>query len=301
MPPCILHDQPYSLLTVIIRFHTITIRFTFIKFLREKLSNLILEEYNKHKHMYKYKAIERESGKMSGKILLIDDDKDITELMRIFLERDGYEVVEAYNGLEALKKLEHESFDLAVIDIMMPGMDGLTLVKEIRKTYIFPIILLTAKTSDVDKIVGLGFGADDYLSKPFNPLELTARVQAQLRRYFILGGAPQKADSNKLQLGPFVLDQTAGTFYKNNEEISLTATKYKILVYLMCHVGQVLTKGQIYENVWGDLVGIDSVGNTVITHISRLREKIEENPKQPEWLTTIRGLGYRLNTGDKNA
>jgi len=238
---------------------------------------------------------------MQGKILLIDDDKDITELMRIFLERDRYEVVEAYNGLEAIKKLEHESFDLAVIDIMMPGMDGLALVKEIRKTYNFPIVLLTAKTSDVDKIVGLGLGADDYLSKPFNPLELTARVQAQLRRYFILGGAPQKAESNKLQLGPFVLDQTAGTFYKKNEEISLTATEYKILVYLMCHAGQVLTKGQIYENVWGDLVGIDSVGNTVTTHISRLREKIEDSPKQPEWLTTIRGLGYRLNTGDKYA
>lgn len=238
---------------------------------------------------------------MSGKILLIDDDKDITELMRIFLERDGHEVVEAYNGLEAMKKLEHKSFDLAVIDIMMPEMDGLTLVKEIRKTYRFPIILLTAKTSDMDKIVGLGLGADDYLVKPFNPLELTARVHAQLRRYFILGGAPQKAASAKIQLGPFVLDQGAGAFFKKNEEINLTATEYKILVYLMCHAGQVLTKGQIYENVCGDLAGIDSVGNTVITHISRLREKIEDNPKQPEWLTTIRGLGYRLNTGENYA
>lgn len=236
---------------------------------------------------------------MSGKILLVDDDKDITELTRIFLERDGFEVTEAYNGLEAIKKLEHEAFDLAVVDIMMPEMDGLTLVKEIRKTHLFPIILLTAKTSDVDKIVGLGLGADDYLVKPFNPLELTARVHAQLRRYFILGGAPQ--EPSKIQLGPFVLDQAAGTFLKRNEEINLTATEYKILVYLMCHAGQVLTKGQIYENVCGDLAGIDSVGNTVITHISRIREKIEDNPKQPEWLTTIRGLGYRLNTGDSHA
>ena len=238
---------------------------------------------------------------MSGKILLIDDDKDITELMRIFLERDGYGVVEAYNGLEAMKKLGHESIDLAVIDIMMPGMDGLTLVKEIRKIYRFPIILLTAKTSDVDKIVGLGLGADDYLVKPLNPLELTARIHAQLRRYFILGGAPHEAASAKIQLGPFVLNQAAGKFLKNNEEINLTATEYKILVYLMCHVGQVLTKGQIYENVWGDPVGIDSVGNTVMTHISRLREKIEDNPKQPKWLTTIRGLGYRLNIGENHA
>lgn len=236
---------------------------------------------------------------MWGKILLVDDDKDITELTRIFLERDGYEVAEAYNGLEAMKKLEQESFDLTVIDIMMPEMDGLTLVKEIRKAHLFPIILLTAKASDVDKIVGLGLGADDYLAKPFNPLELTARVHAQLRRYFTLGGAPQEAA--KIQFGPFVLDQAAGTFFKNSEEVSLTATEYKILIYLMCHAGLVLTKGQIYENVCGDLAGIDSVGNTVITHISRIREKIEDNPKQPEWLTTIRGLGYRFNTGDNYA
>lgn len=238
---------------------------------------------------------------MSGNILLVDDDRDITELMRIFLERDGYTVAEAYNGFEAMKKMEEESFDLAVIDIMMPGMDGLTLVKEARKMYLFPIILLTAKTSDVDKIIGLGLGADDYLTKPFNPLELTARVQAQLRRYFILGGAAQEAASSKIELGPFVLNQEAGTFFKRNEEINLTATEYKILVYLMCHVGQVLTKGQIYENVWGDLVDSDSVGNTVITHLSRLREKIEDNPKQPKWLTTIRGLGYRLDIGEHHA
>ncbi len=236
---------------------------------------------------------------MSGKILLIDDDKDITELMRIFLERDGHKVVEAYNGLEATKKLEHESFDLAVIDIMMPGMDGLTLVKDIRKRYRFPIILVTAKTADVDKIVGLGLGADDYLVKPFNPLELAARVHAQLR--FTLGGVPQALSASKIRLGPFVLDQAAGTFFKNNVEISLTATEYKILVYLMSHIGQVLTKGQIYENVWGDWTGDDTIGNTVITHISRLREKIEDSPRQPEWLTTIRGLGYRLNRGETHA
>ena len=237
---------------------------------------------------------------MRGKILLIDDDKDIIELMRIFLERDGHEIEEAYDGLEAAKKLECESFDLAVIDIMMPEMDGLTLVKEIRKKYQFPIILLTAKVSDTDKIIGLGLGADDYLVKPFNPLELTARVHAQLRRYFILGGAPQTA-SDEIRLGPFVLDQAAGAFYKNNEKINLTATEYKILIYFMCHPGQVLTKGQIYENVWADAIYNDSIENTVMTHISRLREKIEDNPKKPEWLTTIRGLGYRLNRGENNA
>ncbi|NLN64472.1 MAG: response regulator transcription factor [Clostridiaceae bacterium] len=231
---------------------------------------------------------------MGKRILIADDEKEIVEILKLYLENEGYEIVETYDGIDALEKLQTNEVDLAVVDIMMPGMDGFNLTKRIREIKNIPVIILSARSEDKDKILGLGLGADDYIIKPFNPLEVVARVNAQLRRFYTLNRDPEKeTQEDKLCVGPFTLNKRSCTFYKDETEIQLTSTEYKILMMLMEEPGRVFTKVQIYENVRGDY--FDGDDNTIMVHISKIREKIEDEPGAPKYLKTIRGIGYRFD------
>lgn len=231
---------------------------------------------------------------MGKRILIADDEKEIVEILKLYLENEGYEIVETYDGIDALEKLQTNEVDLAVVDIMMPGMDGFNLTKRIREIKNIPVIILSARSEDKDKILGLGLGADDYIIKPFNPLEVVARVNAQLRRFYTLNRDPEKeTQEDKLCVGPFTLNKRSCTFYKDETEIQLTSTEYKILMMLMEEPGRVFTKVQIYENVRGDY--FDGDDNTIMVHISKIREKIEDEPSAPKYLKTIRGIGYRFD------
>jgi DNA-binding response OmpR family regulator len=227
-------------------------------------------------------------------ILLADDEKEIVDLLTLYLENAGFSVIGAYNGKEALDLLtgKDTEIDAAVLDIMMPEMDGYTLVKKIRETSNIPIIFLSARSDDSGKILGLDIGADDYITKPFNPLEITARVQAQLRRYYRLN-TPAAAITNRISAGELVLDKESCSLAKNGQDIPLTAIEYKILCLLMENRGKVFTKSRIYEHVW-DGGFYESDDNTIMVHISKLRDKIEDDPRNPQYLKTIRGLGYRF-------
>lgn len=231
---------------------------------------------------------------MGKRILIADDEKEIVEILKLYLENEGHEIVETYDGIDALEKLQTNEVDLAVVDIMMPGMDGFNLTKRIREIKNIPVIILSARSEDKDKILGLGLGADDYIIKPFNPLEVVARVNAQLRRFYTLNRDPEKeTQEDKLCVGPFTLNKRSCTFYKDETEIQLTSTEYKILMMLMEEPGRVFTKVQIYENVRGDY--FDGDDNTIMVHISKIREKIEDEPGAPKYLKTIRGIGYRFD------
>ncbi|HEX2944662.1 MAG TPA: response regulator transcription factor [Clostridia bacterium] len=227
-------------------------------------------------------------------VLVADDEKEITEILRLYLENSGLDVIEVFNGIEALNaiKTDHRKIDLAIVDIMMPEMDGYTLVKKIRETHNIPIIILSARTDDSGKILGLDLGADDYITKPFNPLEVAARVQAHLRRFYRLNSA-ERLEENRISAGGLTLDKTSCKLNAEDREIVLTAVEYRIMQLLMEHPGRVFTKSQIYEHVWGNGF-YESDDNTVMVHISKLREKIEKDPREPVYLKTIRGLGYRF-------
>ncbi|PEQ57477.1 DNA-binding response regulator [Bacillus cereus] len=229
---------------------------------------------------------------MKKSILIVDDDKDIIDLLKLFLEMENFFVVEASNGEVALKCLEENHIDLAIVDIMMPKMDGYQLIKKIRETLQFPILILSAKSQEVDKIIGLGIGADDFITKPFSALEIIARVQAHLRRSYEFNDRAVEGKEKQIHMGDLVLDYHSCTLYKSNESISLSATEYKILTLFMEEPGRIFTKKQIFENVWSDYYCADD--NTIMVHISRLREKLEDSPKNPVYIKTIRGLGYRF-------
>ncbi|MBS4538396.1 response regulator transcription factor [Clostridium sp. D2Q-11] len=230
---------------------------------------------------------------MNEKILVADDEKEIVELLRLYLEKDGFTVIEANDGKEAWDKVKYEDISLAVIDIMMPEINGFELVKRIRAQYQIPIIILSAKNMDSDKILGLGLGADDYITKPFNPLEIIARVQAQLRRSYQFNETLKEIEyPSNICLGELKLDQSSCTLYKNKRVIDLTSTEYKIINYLLKTPGRVYTKKQIFEQIWGEY--FDGDDNTIMVHISKIREKIEDDPKHPIYLKTIRGLGYKF-------
>ncbi|EKS8378935.1 response regulator transcription factor [Bacillus cereus group sp. MYBK65-1] len=229
---------------------------------------------------------------MKKNILIVDDDKDIIDLLKLFLEMENFFVVEASNGEVALKCLEENHIDLAIVDIMMPKMDGYQLIKKIRETLQFPILILSAKSQEVDKIIGLGIGADDFITKPFSALEIIARVQAHLRRSYEFNDKAVKGKEKQIHMGDLVLDHHSCTLYKSSESISLSATEYKILTLFMEEPGRIFTKKQIFENVWSDYYCADD--NTIMVHISRLREKLEDSPKNPVYIKTIRGLGYRF-------
>ena len=221
-------------------------------------------------------------------ILVCDDDKLIVNSIALHLQKEGYKVVKAYSGLEVLDIIEKQEIHLILLDVMMPGLDGLSTTLRIRQEKNIPIIILSAKSEDTDKIAGLNFGADDYITKPFNTLELLARVKSQLRRYVTLGSLEQKAQM--LVTGGLSVDTQSGTVYLDGDIVRLTPTEYKILAYLMRNMGQVLSMHQIYENVWHDTPYAPE--NTVAVHIRRLREKIEINPKEPKYIKVAWGSGY---------
>ena len=223
-------------------------------------------------------------------VLVCDDDAAILESLRIYLSQEGYRGLGARDGLEALEQVQGEEIHCMVLDIMMPRLDGLKTTLKLREKYNFPIILLSAKSEDTDKIAGLGFGADDYVTKPFNPLELTARVKSQIRRYVRLGSLEVR--ENQLVTGGLVLDTDTKEVTVDGDPVRLTAREYKILEYLMHNIGRVLSSAQIYEAVWNEpAYGTEK---TVTVHIRNIREKIEINPKEPKYLKVVYGLGYKV-------
>ena len=224
------------------------------------------------------------------RVLIVDDNPEIREIIHILLSGEEYELDEAKNGDEALAKTEKDAFDLIILDIMMPNLDGLNATLKLREKHNIPIILLSAKSEDIDKIQGLSFGADDYVTKPFNPLELMARVKSQIRRYTSLGSMDKK--DGVIVNGGLVLDLTSRELSVDGEPIKLTATEYGIVEYMMKNMGRVLSTGQIYEAVWNE--PSYSVEKTVTVHIRRIREKIEINPKDPKYLKVVWGLGYKM-------
>ena len=224
-------------------------------------------------------------------ILLCDDEKDIVTALEIYLRNDDYKIFKAYNGADALKILTEEEIHLVLLDIMMPHMDGIAALTKLREFSNVPVILLTAKSEDIDKVLGLTVGADDYITKPFNPIELQARVKSQLRRYMQLGGG--KTQSDVYSVGGIVLNLITKEVTLDSDPIALTRIEYNILLFLMQHIGQSFTPREIYQNVWHDnAYGEES---TVAVHIRHLREKIEYNPAEPRYLKAVWGRGYKLD------
>ena len=227
-----------------------------------------------------------------AKILVCDDDKEIVEAIEIYLTQDGHQVLEAYDGIEAVEILKKESVDLLIMDIMMPRMDGIRATLKIREKHNIPIIILSAKSEDADKILGLNIGADDYITKPFNPLELVARVKSHLRRYMQLGSTAIKESEAIYTVGGLAINDDLKEVTVDGEPVKLTPIEYNILLMLVKHKGKVFSIDQIYENIWNEnAVGVD---NTVAVHIRHIREKIEINPKEPRYLKVVWGVGYKI-------
>ena len=225
-------------------------------------------------------------------ILVVDDDKEIVNAIEIYLKREGYNIIKAYNGEEALEQISKNEIHLIILDIMMPEKDGIETLEEIRKTKTIPVILLSAKSEDYDKISGLDTGADDYITKPFNPLELIARVRSNIRRYVDFGNISKKENRNILKTGQLEVDDETKKVTVDGKEIKLTATEYNILKFLLKNKGKVFSISQIYENVWNE----ESYGaeNIIAVHIRHIREKIEINPKEPKYFKVIWGIGYKI-------
>ena len=225
-------------------------------------------------------------------ILVCDDDRAIVDAIEIYLSQEGYTVVKAYDGLDALKKLQENEIQLVLMDVMMPGMDGIRTTMKIRETSSVPIIVLSAKSEDVDKILGLNIGADDYITKPFNPLELTARVKSLLRRYTQLGAIGENKPA-VFRIGGLVMDDERKEVTVDGEPVKLTPIEYRILLLLVQNPGKVFSITQIYERIWNEeALGGD---NTVAVHIRHIREKIEINPKEPRYLKVVWGVGYKID------
>ena len=225
-------------------------------------------------------------------ILVCDDDKEIVEAIEIYLTQEGYHVLKAYDGVEAIKILEEEDVNLLIIDVMMPRLDGIRATLKIREKNSIPIIILSAKSEDADKILGLNIGADDYVTKPFNPLELVARVKSQLRRYTQLGAKVETQDADVYTVGGLSINDVRKEVTVDGELVKLTPIEYNILLMLMKNQGRVFSINQIYEAIWNeDAIGAD---NTVAVHIRHIREKIEINPKEPRYLKVVWGVGYKI-------
>lgn len=228
---------------------------------------------------------------MNYKILIADDEPEIRDLLRLYLEKDGYEIYEAADGMEALALLKKENPDLAILDIMMPGQDGYRVLRNIRETSNIPVILLSARTGDSDKILGLDLGADDYITKPFVPLEAVARVHSNLRRFYDLGGGKNRsAEENILETRTLRLDLKSCLLYRKEEKIVLTSVEFRIMKLFMENPGKVFTKQQLFEEGWGEAYMLSD--NNVMVCISKLRSKLDHGGT--EYIRTIRGLGYRL-------
>lgn len=227
-----------------------------------------------------------------AKILVCDDDKDIVEAIDIYLTQEGYEVLKAYDGDEAIKVLKRNEVDLLIMDVMMPRLDGIRATLKIRENMSLPIIILSAKSEDADKILGLNIGADDYITKPFNPLELVARVKSQLRRYTQLGSTARSDNQSEFRTGGLVIRDDLKEVTVDGEKVKLTPIEYNILLLLVKNQGKVFSINQIYENIWNEeAIGAD---NTVAVHIRHIREKIEINPKEPRYLKVVWGVGYEV-------
>ena len=225
-------------------------------------------------------------------ILICDDDKEIVDAIEIYLKNEGYKVYKAYDGEEAIRILNAEDIQLLIMDVMMPKLDGIHATLKIREYSSIPIIMLSAKTEDTDKILGLNVGADDYVSKPFNPLELIARVKSNLRRYTKLGNMSAPEESNVYRIGGLCMDDDTKEVTVDGEPVRLTPIEYSILLLLVKNPGRVYSIDQIYENIWNEVaIGAD---NTVAVHIRHIREKIEINPKEPKYLKVVWGVGYKV-------
>lgn len=223
-------------------------------------------------------------------ILICDDERDIVSALEIYLRAEGYETAAAYNGREALDLLHRQEIHLVLLDIMMPELDGISALAKIRQESNVPVILLTAKSEDTDKVLGLNVGADDYVTKPFNPVELIARVRSQLRRYLQLGGGT--VQSGTIQLGTIELDDKRKAVTRDGEPVSLTPREYDILKFLLRHPGEVFSPGELYRRVWNEEpYGAES---TVAVHIRHLREKLEITPAQPRYIKAVWGQGYKI-------
>ena len=226
------------------------------------------------------------------KILVCDDDKEIVEAIEIYLTQEGYEVLKAYDGEEAIQTLKKEHVDLLIMDVMMPRLDGIRATLKIREENSLPIIILSAKSEDADKILGLNIGADDYVTKPFNPLELVARAKSQLRRYTQLGSTVQDEKKEVYEVGGLSINDELKEVTVDGESVRLTPIEYNILLLLVKNQGKVFSIDQIYDNIWNEeAIGAD---NTVAVHIRHIREKIEINPKEPRYLKVVWGVGYKI-------
>ena len=226
-----------------------------------------------------------------AEILVCDDDKEIVEAIEIYLTQEGHHILKAYDGEQAIRVLQNHPVDLLIIDVMMPKLDGIRATLKIREENALPIIILSAKSEDADKILGLNVGADDYVTKPFNPLELVARVKAQLRRYTQLGAMTEKKE-NIYETGGLMIDDDRKEVTVDGESVKLTPIEYRILLFLVQNQGRVFSINQIYENIWNEeAIAAD---NMVAVHIRHIREKIEINPKEPRYLKVVWGLGYKV-------
>jgi len=235
---------------------------------------------------------------MDKKILVVDDEKPIADILQFNLKKEGFEVVCAYDGNEALDKVEEIKPDLIILDIMLPQKDGIEVCREVRKKYEMPIIMLTAKDSEIDKVIGLELGADDYVTKPFSTRELIARIKANLRRHQqVAANAAEEEETNEITVGSLTIHPDAYIVSKRGETIELTHREFELLHYLAKHIGQVMTREHLLQTVWG----YDYYGDvrTVDVTVRRLREKIEDNPSHPTWIVTRRGVGYYLRNPEQ--
>ena len=227
---------------------------------------------------------------MNYRVLIADDENEIRSLLRLYLENDGFQVMDVAAGTEVAGAMEEFKPDIVLLDIMMPGKDGIRVLKDIRETSNVPVMIISARTADAERILGLNVGADDYICKPFNPLEVVARVKSALRRFYSLGGGDEKSET--ITCGNFVLDTEKCLLLKDGKTMELTSVEYKIMELLMKHPGKVYTKQQIYEYAWGEDYFV--ADNNIMVAISKLRTKLDEDPSK--YIKTLRGLGYRLET-----
>ena len=229
---------------------------------------------------------------MSAAIMIVDDEEAIANLVEVYLQNEGFTVHKCFNAAQALACVEREKLDLAILDVMLPDLDGFTLCQKIREHHLFPILMLTAKVEDMDKITGLTLGADDYITKPFNPLELVARVKSQLRRYTQLGNLNQQPDGQVYKCGGLQINDDNKEVTVDGDPIKLTPIEYNILLLLVKNAGKVFSIDEIYEQIWNEeAIGAD---NTVAVHIRHIREKIEINPREPKYLKVVWGVGYKI-------
>lgn len=228
---------------------------------------------------------------MGESILIVDDEKEIADLLEFYLKNEGFHVYKYYNGKEALECIASNKLSLAVLDVMLPDIDGFRICQKIREKYFFPVIMLTAKVEDMDKIMGLTLGADDYITKPFNPLEVVARVKTQLRRYMRYNNAEEQ-ESNVIDIRGLTINKDNHECLLYGKELALTPIEFSILWYLCDRKGKVVSSEELFENVWKEKF-LDN-NNTVMAHIGRLREKMQENPKNPKFIKTVWGVGYKI-------